>query len=1278
MAWENDLSEMKGAGFPDDAIAAEGQKRRDEMAANGFPKEEIDKYFGVKEPDFTPVKNMLSANLNMKAEEYKAMQAEGKKTPNQDHSFDSFVHSLEVGFDASTSAMMVRALRGKRATPEELAPEDADMFHRIASQVGTLAGDLPAMTLGSVVGGIYGGAAGGAAGTVTLPVVGTVGGAVAGASVGASAGAFAMPAAIRKTLMEFYDKGEIHDFQDFWSRFSAATIDTVKEGTIGGISGGVGGKVLQGAGKIAGPAAARIASTSSEIATMVTLGKAFEGQAPAAQDFLDAALVIGALHVATGTASKIRKIYAETGTLPHAVAEEAQTNPVLKEQLLDNSKDLPDTYKVIAESNPDNPSMKINGMEPAAKAEIPVVKPESEMTDNEYIRSKIQSKPEKIKKPYTKDDFYKDFVDKFDPIKKIEDTLTNGKNLDTAQSGYQLMRMANDAPAKTAHFLGDAKNPNGGGTIDYESGRTTGPSLMKVIKPVENEVRRLEEYMVAKRAVELHGRGIDPGFDLERAKGVVAKDSAKFDKIAQGVTEVHNAAAKYLKDSGVISQEVFDKMTSQNQAYIPLKRILEDGSTSGGTKGKLIKQITGSDLNVQDPMISLTENVDMYLRAAEINKARLKFVDNVLGEPGQAHLEKVKTPMKAIEVGAEELSAALKKQGYDIDPETITIFRKADRPLAHNEFEVYREGKREIYKATDPNVAEAIRLLDGSPQTQNIFVKVARAITTTKRAGITLATDFQFRNLGKDFFTSGVLSKTGSVNVMDVLSAAGNIWAKDDHYFNWLKSGGAGGAFMKISEQYGRENIYKLNDEVGFLNKVRNVLSKPIHYAEMFGSLAENATRLAEFKRVVGDQTEGPAILRGGMAAREVTVDFQRNGLKTAAANQIVAFMNVGVQGLDRTGRAFKEDWKGITGKGILWITAPSLILYFLNKDDKRVAEIPQWEKDTHWIIPLNYWDKESVPGEHANLPEHLVRQNEDGSYSINRGPILRFPKPQEIGFLFGTVPERILDAYFKDNPDKFKHFGESLLSLVTPALMPDAIAPVLEQMTNHNFFTGSKIVPGNLEGQLPETQYTNYTTETAKALGKMIMAVPFIGDAGPKNSPLASPMVLENYVRSWTGTSGMYALNLMDAALKKAGIVDYPSTPAWAISDIPVVKAFVVKYPSMNSESIKTFFENFDENSRVLKSIQASAKAGNADQALAITNDRVYQQRMLDLSGVKDALTNQSELIKMITKDPDMKPDEKRQLIDGLYFGMIETAKAANESNEEFKKQMKELAGEK
>jgi hypothetical protein len=54
--------------------------------------------------------------------------------------------------------------------------------------------------------------------------------------------------------------------------------------------------------------------------------------------------------------------------------------------------------------------------------------------------------------------------------------------------------------------------------------------------------------------------------------------------------------------------------------------------------------------------------------------------------------------------------------------------------------------------------------------------------------------------------------------------------------------------------------------------------------------------------------------------------------------------------------------------------------------------------------------------------------------------------------------------------------------------------------------------------------------------------------------------------------------------------------------------------------------------------------------------------QAMVRMTQLNSALSQQSQLIRLIYKNPDIAPDQKRQLIDSTYYNMIEMTKMGNQ----------------
>ena len=1196
-ATPDELNAMAQTGqFSDDEIHDLRAKSIQTMVDNGFPKEDALKFYGALEPDMTPVKQIIKQNLAKHEEENKG--PDGKVKPAKD-----LVEALEAGLQISTAGL---AIHGK---PTMGLPEDASRFARIANQIGMLAGDLPAMLAGQYAGSLVGGYAGGTIGTAVEPGAGTATGIAIGQQVGGSAGAFALPAALRKALMDHYEKGDIKDFPEFWDRTSAVFLEGLKGAATGAATGTAGyfaGNALKGAGSLV----RGTGQVAAEVGTMVSVGKAIEGQMPNADDFIDGIIMVGGLH-AVAKVGKFRYVYERTGIPPERIAEVAQTDPVMKQEVLSDNVKLPASLEPLADPEVTEPTT------PKKQGDI-------QRTDAEKkILSQIGEKEPLAKDGYSVSKAYTDFVDKLNPLKEAE-KAAGDKNLSAEESPYKQARLAVDYKSKALHAIEK-------GTLDYNDlSKVTGKGLNQILEPHLDDLDGFRAYLAADRALEVENSGRKSGFDPEAAKQVVQDGKTKYGQAAKELVDFQKQNLKYLKDSGRISQESFDRMTAKGEKYIPFNRILDDVEAGGSGSGAgFLKELKGGEEKIQDPFLSIAKNTERVFRIAEKNRAQRSAVEYDESRGGELFTK---------------------------------VEDAAGRSLRKNEFEIYRDGKREVFSG-DQYTVNAVKSLEGNQASQNVFLSLARAMTGIKRIGITLTPDFILKNAFRDQLTGSTFSNTSKnpfSSAAEALVAMGDLMKKNDEYYAWLRSGGGNASFLEINDKYIKQNVFKLDEETGFIKQGMNVITKPFELLHAAGNIIESAPRLAEFKRTM-KATGSP--MEAGFASREVTVDFQRIGAKMAALNAITAFQNVAIQGLDRTARAIKENPKEVGAKVAAYIVTPSVLLWYANHDDPRYKEIPQWEKDVYWHVITDKWEKAQDLDEASGLPDHLVRQGPNG-LEINRGIVYRIPKPQELGMV-GSIVERSLDKFVADNPTAGKGLAESISKLLIPSLIPDAITPVAEHATGQNFFTGRPIVPTYLEGQLPYARYTEYTTESSKALGKLLGAVPVVQEQYG-----ASPMVIENYVRGWTGTLGMYALQLADAGLIKSGMVEDPVKPAWSVADIPAVKSFITRYPSAQSQSIQDFYDKFNETKMVLTTLKDKLKKGESGDVDFIMSE--YNDKMQNLQGYADALSKQSSFIHAVQRQKDWTPEEKRQLIEQTYYQMIEIGKQGLDVSREMENALK------
>src|SRR5262249_55298116 len=143
----------------------------------------------------------------------------------------------------------------------------------------------------------------------------------------------------------------------------------------------------------------------------------------------------------------------------------------------------------------------------------------------------------------------------------------------------------------------------------------------------------------------------------------------------------------------------------------------------------------------------------------------------------------------------------------------------------------------------------------------------------------------------------------------------------------------------------------------------------------------------------------------------------------------------------DRVVRAIKDNPIGTLTKIGGAITVPSVILWGLNHDDPDYHEIPQWQKDMFWVIPM---------GSAPPSPLHIKQAQERGEEpKPSAAFFLRMPKPWAMGMIFGSLPERTLDAFVEHKPDAFKDYFKKLWETSGPEFVPTAAAPIINQFAN-------------------------------------------------------------------------------------------------------------------------------------------------------------------------------------------------------------------------------------
>ncbi|MDR2050538.1 MAG: hypothetical protein LBQ63_02040 [Deltaproteobacteria bacterium] len=852
---------------------------------------------------------------------------------------------------------------------------------------------------------------------------------------------------------------------------------------------------------------------------------------------------------------------------------------------------------------------------------------------------------------------YTNFVDRLYPLKKATELLAAGEELPADMNSYILARTFSGVKGKAAHFI--ERSP-----FKFRTWENVGKPLAKTLRAVEN-LDEFRAYLVSRRGLELEGRGIRSGIRPESMRATVEQFREKYEPFARELDEYQDHLVNYLVDSGVLGRETAIAMREMNKRYVPFFRLMEDsGGFPGGGKSlqgrNPIRKIKGSGRDIIDPLESIIKNTYALIEAGEKNAIGRALIDLAARKDGSGWLaEKLPMPKEAVKVSREDINREFIKSLDDIDPAIsdtvkgiadtmdsegmVTFWQNARNIDKKNQIVVYRDGKREVWQVA-PELAEVINGLNA--EIVPLLVRLISVPAKMLRAGATLTPDFMVRNLLRDAVSAGVVSRNGFIPGLDTVKGLKRAVTRDDAYWNWVKAGGDQASLVSMDRTTLQSTLNDIT-ATGYPKRVWNVVRNPVELLRLGSELSEKMTRLGEFGRAVQKAgTDKAGLMRAAYESRDL-MDFSRRGRLTNSFNLITAFFNASVQGLDRTARGAIENPKRFLVRSALFIGVPSILNAVYNYGDKDIAEVSRAQRDMFWIVPIG-------EGENKTL--------------------LRIPKPFEQGIIFGSTLERatefILDAYTKKygsiekaRKEAFRGLGSSIFNVSMPSMVPTAFAPFIEAYANRSITFDRPIIPRKREGMLPEYQYMPYTTELMKRLSHLFGTLPPVGEMNT-----FSPARAEHFIRSLTGGLGMYALEALDAAGRKAGLLPDPVKPSPTLADTPFLRAFLVRNPSMRAESIERFYQSYEHARRYLATINGLKDDFRYEDIANLLPYATYQA----MEGPHKFLTDTIRAMDIVYKNTEGSADEKRQILDSMTFRAIEAARLGNQVFESLEQDIK------
>jgi hypothetical protein len=690
-------------------------------------------------------------------------------------------------------------------------------------------------------------------------------------------------------------------------------------------------------------------------------------------------------------------------------------------------------------------------------------------------------------------------------------------------------------------------------------------SFENITKPIHDKIDDFAEYMVAVRAKELHATGTMTGVSNAKIAKIIADAPPEFEPVRKAMTKYSDNLVEMLVDSGMISEEHAINMFNKYESYAPMMKAFDGEEISAMFKGK--GDLGKPIKNIEGSDSKVVNPIESILKNT--------YTFNMIAETNKVRQQ-----------------VARLAESFPDDIKILKVGESAEKGTGT--FDFFVNGEKRTMQL-EPRLFEAIASMDS--QQAGIVVTVLSKPASWLRAGATISPEFMAKNLIRDTIGAGIVGKD-FVPFVDSIKGLKSAWTKDVDYWKYKEEGGALGHLTGLDRNHMQEMLdnYRTKNKAQKLSAVFN----PKTWLEVLRrgqELSEDATRIGYYKKRMA---KGDSSHEAAFEARDL-LDFGRSGNWTREANKVSAFLNASLQGTDKLIRSFKERPLETSVNTMKYLVFPSMAVWYMQhvSDQKEeIQNLPRYVKDMFWVVPVG--DK-----------------------------LIRIPKPFEAGVLFGTGTERTMEAMFGDSKKPYKGYGESLMDVTIPNLIPTALIPLGEWWANKSFFTGQAIVPMKEQDLPNDMQYGPYTTNTAKFAGKLTGQ---------------SPRKIDNAIRGLTGGAGTAVVSAVDTFTGGG-----TNRPSQTISDMPVVKAFIAD-PRKGQQSTQDFYDELEKYT----------KTKRAESVRNVKMTPTEKKNYESLNNANTALKALNKEERKIVESTSISADTKRQKLDKIIDAQTKLVQAS------------------
>jgi hypothetical protein len=575
-----------------------------------------------------------------------------------------------------------------------------------------------------------------------------------------------------------------------------------------------------------------------------------------------------------------------------------------------------------------------------------------------------------------------------------------------------------------------------------------------------------------------------------------------------------------IRDPFTVAVERARRIVLQTDQRIVLMQIMRMGSDPWLVDGMGIEIEEVARPNVPIP-VSIEQTLNRLLKEA-ISAEQKKLINQLLSGG-------VKEAIAGAE-SMDELVLKLKKEFAELGilSEMLTFFVPAQRPKGSEVDPIVpitdKNGKirwfqvpNELYKLLEGldiyRLGSTLDLILGSP------TRAMRMTTTALRPVFAL-----WRNPVKDlqtFIMHTQSDKKPHMLVAEWVTTMADIVrnGEDSPYFaQFLRFG------LEAGTQLGQDiRQTKRAVEGLFRGKWQRKMDSPLDAYRDLMSIPEMGTRVTELRLMAekvgwkpGEQMTFNQSIQLMNASKLASVDFTAAGTMGRKFNQAIPFFNANIQGNRQFYENMRDRPRRTILRGLTVFTLPTLMLWWVNKDEEWYRDMPWWERFTYWNL-----GKLKVPFIGKGKWEWDVLEPLQGE--IDLPYIYQIPRAFEWGAAFSALPEALFDSVYENDPVGMKKVFGHIFDVVVPQNLPPTAEIPLEIAVNMDSWTGNRIIPQHETRYPPSEQKGKYTSRISTWLARIFPEITYqLGvTERPEIQKIGSPRVWDHAIRGFFGGLG-------------------------------------------------------------------------------------------------------------------------------------------------------------